>query len=152
VTLIKDLTAFDPSTVLQVLLVQPINSTLIYNTQPTKRTVFLIRLNLHIKKSKGTVHARTGHERTDGGVDELLYSFFNLDARWDGWSTPGPGRFTPREKNPVLILQEAGRSPGTVLTGAENLAPTGIRSPDLPVGNESLYRLSYTGPRIIFKK
>jgi hypothetical protein len=30
--------------------------------------------------------------------------------------------------------------------GAENLAPTGIRSPDRPARSESLYRLSYPGP------
>jgi hypothetical protein len=29
---------------------------------------------------------------------------------------------------------------------AENLAPTGIRSPDLPACSESLYPLSYPGP------
>jgi hypothetical protein len=26
----------------------------------------------------------------------MLYSFFNLDARWGGWLTPRPGRFTQR--------------------------------------------------------
>jgi hypothetical protein len=31
--------------------------------------------------------------------------------------------------------------------GAENLAPTGIQSPDRPARSESLYRLSYPGPR-----
>ena len=34
-------------------------------------------------------------------------------------------------------------APGPVWTGAENLAPTGIRSPDRQARNESLYRLSY---------
>ena len=33
--------------------------------------------------------------------------------------------------------------PGPVWTGAENLARTGIRSPDRPARNESLFRLSY---------
>jgi len=37
-------------------------------------------------------------------------------------STPG--------KDPVPIVQEGGRAPGPVWTGTENLAPTGIRSPD----------------------
>ena len=32
-------------------------------------------------------------------------------------------------KNPVPIVQEAGWAQGPVWTGAENLAPTGIRSP-----------------------
>jgi hypothetical protein len=30
--------------------------------------------------------------------------------------------------------------------GAENLAPTGIPSPDRPSRSQSLYRLSYRGP------
>jgi len=39
--------------------------------------------------------------------------------------------FTPG-KDPVLIVQEAGWVPGPVWTGAGNLAPTRIRSPDCP--------------------
>ena len=58
-----------------------------------------------------------------------------------GWSTPRPGRFTPG-KDPVPIVQQAGWAPGT---GAENLAPAGIRSPDRPARSESLYRLRYPG-------
>ena len=50
-------------------------------------------------------------------------------------STPG--------KDPVPIVQEAGWAPGPVWTGAEKLAPTGIRSPDPPARSQSLYRLSY---------
>ena len=38
---------------------------------------------------------------------------------------------TPK-KDPVPIVQEAGWAPGAVWTGAENLASTGIRSPDRP--------------------
>jgi hypothetical protein len=45
-------------------------------------------------------------------------------------------------KNPVPIVQEAGWAPGPVWTGAENLAPTGIRSPDRPARTQLLYRLS----------
>ena len=63
-----------------------------------------------------------------------------------GGSAPRPGRFTPG-KDPVPIVQEAGWAPGTVWTGAENLAPNGIRSQDRPARSESLYRLSYTGPQ-----
>ena len=55
--------------------------------------------------------------------------------------TPRP-LFTPG-KDPVPIIQEAGWAPGPVWSGAENLAPTGIRSPDRPVRGLSLYRLSY---------
>jgi hypothetical protein len=49
---------------------------------------------------------------------------------------------TPR-KDPVPFVHEAGWTPGPVWTGADNLAPTGIRSPDRPDRNQSLYRLSY---------
>jgi hypothetical protein len=54
-----------------------------------------------------------------------------------------PGRSLPPGKTPVPIVQEAVWAPGLVWTGAENLAPTGIRSPDRPTRNQSLYRLSY---------
>jgi hypothetical protein len=57
-----------------------------------------------------------------------------------------PAAFTPG-KDPVSIVQEAGWAPGPFWIGAENLATTGIRSPDLPARSESLNRLSYTGPR-----
>ena len=50
--------------------------------------------------------------------------------------------FTPG-KDPVRIVQEAGWAAGPVWTGAENLAPTGIRSPDRPARSQSLYRLRY---------
>jgi hypothetical protein len=50
--------------------------------------------------------------------------------------------FTPG-KDPVPIVQEAGWAPEPVWTGAENLAPTGIRSPDHPARSQSLYRLNY---------
>jgi len=55
--------------------------------------------------------------------------------------TPRP-LFTPG-KDPVPTVQEAGWTPGPVWTGAENLAPTGIRSPDRAAHSQSLYRLSY---------
>jgi hypothetical protein len=53
-----------------------------------------------------------------------------------------PAAFYPR-KDPVPIVQEAGWAPGPVLTGAENLSPTGVRSPDRPARSQLLYRLSY---------
>jgi len=47
-------------------------------------------------------------------------------------------------KDPVRILQEDGWAAGPVWTGAENLAPAGIRSLDRPACRQSLYRLRYT--------
>jgi hypothetical protein len=81
--------------------------------------------------------------RSRGGVQEYLYSFFNLGARW-GWvvnATPQP--LNPREREPVAIVQRVGWTPGPVWTDEENLAPIGIRSPDHAARSESLYRLRY---------
>ena len=58
-------------------------------------------------------------------------------------SASRPGLFLPPGKEPVPIVQEAGWAPASVWTGAENLAPTGIRSPDRPARSQSLYRLRY---------
>ena len=43
--------------------------------------------------------------------------------------------------DPAPDVQEAVWAPGPVWTSAENLAATGIRSPDRPACNESLYWL-----------
>ena len=50
--------------------------------------------------------------------------------------------FTPG-KDPVPIAQEAGWAPGPVWTDAENLALTGVQSPDRPANSQSVYRLRY---------
>jgi hypothetical protein len=62
-----------------------------------------------------------------------------------GGQRHAPAAFTPG-KEPVPIVQEAGWVPGPVWIGAENLAPSGIQSPDRPVRSESLYWLRYPGP------
>ena len=61
-----------------------------------------------------------------------------------GWGVSVTTRphFTPG-KDPITILQVVGWTPGPVWTGAENLVPTGIRSPGRPARSQSLYRLSY---------
>ena len=59
-------------------------------------------------------------------------------------SASRPGRCLLPGKDPIPIVQEAGWAPGPLWTGAENLAPTGIRYPDRPSRSQSLYRLSYT--------
>ena len=45
------------------------------------------------------------------------------------------------------FVQKAAWALGPVSRGAENLASTGIRSPDRPARSESLYRLRYSGPQ-----
>jgi len=61
-----------------------------------------------------------------------------------GWGfSVRPQPFFTRGKGPVPILHEAGWAPGPVWAGAENLAFTGIRPPDRPARNQSLYRVRY---------
>ena len=60
--------------------------------------------------------------------------------------TPRPP--LPPGKDPAPVVQEAGLAPGPVWMVAENLAPTGIRSPDRPAPSESLYGLRYGGPTV----
>ena len=64
-----------------------------------------------------------------------------------GWVVSTTPRPLYPGKDPVPVVQEAGWAAGPVWTGAENLAPTGIRSPDpdRPDRSESLYRLIYPG-------
>jgi hypothetical protein len=59
---------------------------------------------------------------------------------------PHLGRFTPGS-DPLPLVHETGWDPEPVWTGAENLAHTGIRSPDRPARSNPLYRLSYPGPQ-----
>jgi len=82
---------------------------------------------------------RTAHRGSRGIA--LLFHDHGTRRGWGVSITPRP-LFTPGE-DPVPIVQEAGWNPGPVWTGAENLAPIGIRSSVRPARSQSLYRLSY---------
>jgi hypothetical protein len=60
----------------------------------------------------------------------MLYSFFNLGYRWEWMFSTTPRDHYTCERDPTLIVQEAGWTPQPVWTAAENLVPTGIRSSD----------------------
>jgi hypothetical protein len=100
-------------------------------------------------KGKGTPNRPVG---PGGGGRGIALLFLDLCTRRGGWSALRPGRFI-RGTDPARIVQEARWGTGPVWTGAENLAPTGIRSPDRPARYRSLYGLSYPGAtKIILKK
>jgi len=90
----------------------------------------------------------TGHpaHRRSRGI-AVLFLDHGTKRGWVVNVTPRP-LFTP-VKDPVPIVQEAGWAPAPVWTGAENLALTGIRSPDRPARSKSLYRLSYPDPETV---
>jgi len=98
-------------------------------------------------KDKG--HPRPGHKVPEG---EMMYSStLSLTSALDesGWSTPRP-RPLYLEESPGTHCIGGWVGPEPVWKGAENLAPTGIRSPGHPARSESLYRLSYPGPHIYY--
>ena len=68
--------------------------------------------------------------RPIGGVEVYLYSFMPTALEGGERSALRPGHSFPPGKDPVPIVQEAGWAPGPVWTGAENLGPTGIPSPN----------------------
>jgi len=103
-------------------------------------------------KGKGKVQPRTGHEGPEGGGDRYIARLsLTLWVDGGGWSTPRLGRFTLGIAA-IPIVEEGGWTPGPVWTGAENLAPTGVGSPERPARSESLYRLSYHGPHFRHNK
>ena len=53
-----------------------------------------------------------------------------------GGGSPHFGRFSPRERSTIPIVHEAGWAPVLFWMGAENLAPTGIRSQDRSARSE----------------
>jgi len=69
----------------------------------------------------------------------MYYSTLFLTSAFEGVKGQRQAKphLTPG-KDPLPILQEFGWASGPVWTGAENLAPTGIRSPDRPARRQSL--------------
>ena len=82
--------------------------------------------------SRGQCHAITVREGPER--EEKYSSTASLTSVLDGcgWSTPGPGRFTFREKDSAHTVQEDGWALEPIWRGAENLALAGIRSLDRP--------------------
>jgi hypothetical protein len=84
---------------------------------------------------------------------DIALLFHDLGTR-RGWVinvTPRP-YFTPG-KDPLPIVQEAGWAPGSVWTDAENLTPTGIRSPDRPArAFKEVFLKRLCRPHLIWKR
>jgi hypothetical protein len=64
-----------------------------------------------------------------------------------GQSQPRP--IYPLEKNRYPLYRELGKPPGPDCLGAENLAPTGVRTPDRRDRSQSLYQLSYQNSYVL---
>jgi len=97
--------------------------------------------------NKGKGHhctGRTAHRGSRG----IALPFHDHGTRRGDCSASRSGRSLPPGKDPVPIVQEAGWAPGPVWTGAENLAPTGIRSPDRPARSTVAIPTALPGPRM----
>ena len=66
-----------------------------------------------IRKVQSKIHPIACHNGTEGGLEENLYTFFNLGATWGGWSTPRLGRFT-HGNGLVHTIYRAGLALGAV--------------------------------------
>ena len=111
---------------------------------PYVASYWKVKLKVTLVQALRLCTGRTAHRGSRG-----IALLFHDHGTWRGWGvsvTPWPF-FTPGN-DPVPIVQEAGWAPGPVWTGAENIAPTGIRSPDRPARGQSLYRLSYPAQSI----
>jgi hypothetical protein len=102
-----------------------------------------MRLGAQTMKSNGKVRPRTGLEGPDGEKSYNSTPSLTLTLNRGGWLTPRPGHFTPGKETWYSLYRRLGGPPEPVWTGAENLAPTGILSPDCPARSGSLYRMSY---------
>jgi hypothetical protein len=97
----------------------------------------VIKVKVTLVQALRLCTGRTAHRRSRGIA--LLFHDHGTRKGWGVSVTPRP-LFTPG-KDPVPIVQEAGWAQGPVWTGAKNLTPTGILSPDRPARSQSLYRL-----------
>jgi hypothetical protein len=80
-----------------------------------------------------------------GGAEVWFYSFFNLGTRWLWVVNATPRPLNPRETRYPSYRRLCGSRGGSG-GGAEDLAPTGTRSPYRQTRSDSLYRLSSRGP------
>ena len=104
-----------------------------------RATIVTVEVKCTLVQALRLCTGRTAHRGRRGIA--LLFHDHGTRRGWRVSVTPRP-LFTPG-KDPVPIVREDGWAPGPVWTGAENLAATGIRSPDRPAHSQALYRLSY---------
>jgi hypothetical protein len=93
-------------------------------------------------------HSRTDHKGPDGEQRYGRALSLTTVLNGDGWSKPRLYHFTSGKETQYPWILEAGWAPGPVWVwkDVENLAPTGIRSPNRPFHNELLYRQLHFSP------
>jgi hypothetical protein len=90
-----------------------------------------------LKVTKGKILFRAGHEVREGELDYSCTLSLTSTLQVIG-GRPRPRPFFLGERDPVPILQKGGWALGPMWKNAENLASTGIRSPDRGPCSDSL--------------
>jgi hypothetical protein len=109
---------------------------------------FIVKVKCTLVQALRLCTGRMDHRGSRGIA--LLFLDHGTIRGWGVSVTPRP-LFTPG-KDPILIVQEGGWAPGQVWIGAENLTPTGIRSPDRQARSQSPYRLHYAAHDTIYRR
>jgi hypothetical protein len=101
-----------------------------------------------LSTNKGKGNPVTGPGGPIGWVEVSLNSLTSALEGGEGvWSTSRPGCLYPRQR-PGTHCTGGWVGPGAGLDWCGKSRPTGIRSPDLPVRSESLYRLRHPGSNL----
>jgi hypothetical protein len=111
-----------------------------FNLVSEMRWIFFKCKNLALKvRGKSKVYPTTGHE--DQQRDEEYICALSLTLVLDGVGGKRhvPAALPPGEETRLFVLREARWASDPFWAGAENLAPTGIRSPGRP---DSLVKIS----------
>ena len=99
---------------------------------------------------KGTVHPRTVHKGPEG--EQRYSSILSLTPALDGvcCQRHGRGRFLPGKETRYPLYRRLGGPHDPSGRVRKISTPTGIRSPDLSVCSESLYRQRYAGSKCTY--
>jgi len=113
-----------------------------WNNSAATVTIF-IQVKCSLVQTLRLCTGRTDHMGSRG----IALLFLDHGTR-RGWVVSVTSRplFNPG-KYPVPIVQEAGWAPGPVWTGAENLAPNGIRCPNRPARSSVAIPTELPGPQ-----
>ena len=134
---------------LQVVIQSSLGS-ILSNDIPYRHDVLPSKHTIQWVKSKGKVkfqdYPTTSHKFPEGGYSCSSILSLTSARNGGGLSTQRPGVLHPESL--VTLCKGSWLGLRARLDGAENLAHTGIRSPDLPALNKSLYQLRYPGPTI----
>jgi hypothetical protein len=76
-------------------------------------------------------------------IEVYLYPYSTPVPEQGGWSVPHAWPLYSWKRDLVPIVQEAGWASELVWMGLDNLAPSGVRTPDCPAQSELLYQLHY---------